>query len=112
MKRELTIGGEAYRFETDKEMMEAIKAVVIHHQGQLSTLNVKTIYSLSEAQETYVAFNVMEALPLTARDDEYELEISTIMESKNMCDGECRRWIDHELGDEGHRDGDRRDNDK
>ncbi len=108
MKRRLDIGGETYRFETDKEMMEAIKAVVIHHQGQLSTLSVRTNYNLTLPQESFVAFNVMDALPLTARDDEYDLEVTTIMEAIQMGDGECNRWMDREMSGEGHSEGDRR----
>ncbi len=98
MKR-LQIGMDTYKFDTESEQLEAIKSVVIYHQGQLSTMKIiQTAQVLSDSQEAYISYNMMDAATTTADEDMPGIEIYFVEEAQNMGPQRCEEWMEEELG--------------
>ena len=91
------IGTSTYQVDTIEQVMEAIRSVVIYHQGELSTMKPWYKDSMSEAQRRYISYNVMEAAATTNDVDMPGIEFYYTKKATFMGDYNCKAWFGEEL---------------
>jgi len=99
-KQYIQIGTSTYNIDTPENVMEAIKSVVIYHQGELDTLKLWTKSALGENQEAYISYNMMEAGATTNKCDMADTEFYFITQATRMGDDSCKEWLKSELSGE------------
>lgn len=100
-KQYLQIGTDTYPIETTKQIMECIKSIVIYHQGELNTMKPWTKNTLSDTQQGYISYNMMEAMTTTSDDDFVEiarLEFFYTERATYLGHQCCMDWMEEELG--------------
>ena len=98
-KTYIQIGTSTYNIDTAEAVMEAIKSVVIHHQGELSTMKLWTKNTLGDNQNDYIAYNMMEASTTTNKCDMADTEFYFKQQATRMGDEACMVWLENELDD-------------
>jgi hypothetical protein len=93
----LQIGLSTYPIDTDERIIQAIKDVVIYHQGELSTMKIIKTSMLSDAQEAYVSYHMMDAATTTADEDMPAFEEHFVEQAIHMGSKECKEWLEYEL---------------
>ncbi len=95
----IQIGTSTYQVDTIEQIMECIKNVVIYHQGELGTMKPWYKDSMSEAQQSYISYNCMEAATTTNDVDMPDIEFYYTKQATAMGEDKCKAWLDEEFGD-------------
>ena len=101
-QQHIQIGMDTYRVDTVEHIMDAIRSIVIYHQGELSTMKPWTKNTLSDAQQGYISYNMMEAMQTTSDDDYNEisrLEFHYEQQATYLGHQGCIDWMVSELGE-------------
>lgn len=96
----LQIGTDTYEIGTDQELINTIKSVVIHHQGELSTIKLIDASLTDKEQQAYVAYRMMEGMQTTSEDDVAAIaamERSFTKHAIYMGSKGCRDWMEDEF---------------
>lgn len=101
-QQHIQIGTDVYQVDTVEQIMECIKSIVIYHQGQLDTMKPWVKNTLATNQQSYINYNMMEAMTTTSDDDFNEisrLEFYFTQEATRMGEKECIQWFEDQFGD-------------
>ena len=98
-KQYIQIGTSTYNIDTPEKVMEAIRSVVIHHQGELHSMKLWTKNTLGDNQEAYISYNMVDAATTTNKCDMADTEFYFVQQATRMGDEACMVWLENELED-------------